>query len=145
MICCPFSLLDNYYPCYPECSYFLFVLLFFFANAVISAGYSSRVIYNFVCHLLWVCYVANARRRRTSSGRTRETRETRQENDALSICSLTSPPRSNVRLFSVIFLIIIATILFFVNVIVVLQHSLSPIFPCCRTRRRRKGDEFRST
>lgn len=73
----------------------------------------------------------------------RETRS-RQEN-ALSICSLISPPRSNVRLFRVIFLIIIAMILFFVNVIVVLQHSLSPIFPCCRTRRRRKGDEFRST
>lgn len=79
--------------------------------------------------------------------RASEERETRSRQErALSICSLTSPPRSNVRLFSVIiFLIIIATILFFVNVIVVLQHSLSPIFPCCRTRRRRKGDEFRST
>lgn len=47
--------------------------------------------------------------------------------NTLSICSLTPPPRSNVRLFSVIFLIVTATILFFVNVIVVLQHSLSPI------------------
>lgn len=33
-------------------------------------------------------------------------------NTLLSICSLTPPPRSNIRLFSVIFLIIIATILF---------------------------------
>lgn len=36
---------------------------------------------------------------------------TGNQNDTnLSICSLTPPPRSNVRLFSVIFLIIIATI-----------------------------------